>query len=519
MFWIIALVPAIVLVSNPHVVVEDGGLHLSNAMALRGLIDGWFPSLIGWRAVLAPNIVVEFTLTALTAVVTADVALKVVIVVGLVGYAISVAALMRAARLPVYFGIPLLAFEMHYFVMLGFLGFLCAVPLALGALAVAIRNPLRPHKRWTALLLTATWFTHVVPALTVSVAITLVVVVAHIADGERPSRAILAAVKAVALSLAPIALLTTVWFVQAPTGALAHGASVTSEIKQLLQFSAPLVSYAQSEYWLARALALAVYAVAAFVIALRLRRRTPLDQLDGLLAASLVIATLSIAMPEHTGSGAGFVGLRLALFATLLLVLWTCIQLRTLDGRARALAPGMLIVGAVVAVAVPLVRVPALQYLSAEAAHVDALAPCLPLHSTLIQVNLDGAGSVSPRLNPMTEQTGAIAVSRQALDLFDESGWFPFYMWRYTDNARTDRFVTPGHSFDEIPTPIELGAAIDDGLPLDAVVVYGRAAAPQQVLTDRAVATLDHDLAQHFRLVRAMPNAELWLRKGVTPSC
>ena len=53
---------------------------------------------------------------------------------------------MRAMRLPVYFGIPLLAFEMHYFVMLGFLGFVWSVPLALGALAVVIRNPLAPRK-------------------------------------------------------------------------------------------------------------------------------------------------------------------------------------------------------------------------------------------------------------------------------------------------------------------------------------------------------------------------------------
>ena len=101
--------------------------------------------------------------------------------------------------------------------------------------------------------------------------------------------------------------------------------------------------------------------------------------MDGLLAAaSAVIAVLSIAMPEHTGSGAGFIGLRLTLFAIVFLLLWACIQVSALEGRARVLMPAMLGIGAVVAVAIPIVRVPALHELSAEAAQIEALAPCLP---------------------------------------------------------------------------------------------------------------------------------------------
>lgn len=518
-FWGIAVIPFIVLVTTPHIVVEDGGLHLSNAVALRGLVDGWFPSLITWRPVLSPNITVEIALAALTAVVSGDVALKVVIGIGLIGYAIAVAVLMRAVHRPVYFGIPLLAFEMHYFVMLGFVGFVWAVPLALGALALAVRDPLAPRKVPISLLLTATWFTHVVPALAVTIAVTIVVLVAHIADDERLADAVVATVKAVALPLAPVVLLTIAWYIQAPTGALQHGQSISSNVKHLLQFSDPLVSYAQIEYWFARALAAATFAVAATVVVVRCGERNFLDRLDGLLAASVVTAALSVAMPEHTGSGAGFVGLRLGLFAILFLLLWTSIQLGSLEGRARVMSAAMLGVGAIVAVAVPIVRVPALHHLSGEAAQIEALAPCVPMHSVMMQVNVDAAGAVSPRLNPMAEQTGTVTVSRQALDLFDESGWFPFYLWRFTDNAHTDRFVAPGRSFDEVPTPIDLGAAMDSGLPLTAVVVYGRATAPQTALDDPSVRRLDNDLAEHFRMVRQMPNAELWLRKDVSPSC
>ena len=513
------MVPLLVVVTTPHIVVEDGGLHLSNAMALRGLVEGWFPSLVSWRPVLAPNSIVEIVLAGLTTVMSGDVALKVIIGVGLVGYAIAVAALMRAAHLPLCFGIPLLAFEMHYFVMLGFVGFVWAVALALGALAVTVRDPLTPRKGLMTLLLTATWFTHVVPALTVSIAVTLVVLVAHLADHQRPMRAVVATFKALAIPLAPVALLTITWFVQAPAGDMHNGPSVLSEIKHLVQFSDPLVSYAHVEYWFARALAVVAYVVAAAIIVIRVGERRFLDRLDGLLAASVVMAVLSFAAPEHTGSGAGFVGLRLGLFAILFLLLWECTQLETLTGRARALSAAMIAVGAIVAVAIPIVRIPALHQLSAEIAQIDALAPCLPLHSTMMQVNLDAAGAVSPRLNPMAEQTGAITVARQSLDLFNESGWFPFYLWRYTDTAHADRYVASGRSFDEVPTPIDLSSAMKDGLPLTGVVVYGRGAAPEDVLGDPTVKKLDNDLAQHFRVVRQTPNAELWLRKGVAPSC
>jgi hypothetical protein len=224
-------------------------------------------------------------------------------------------------------------------------------------------------------------------------------------------------------------------------------------------------------------------------------------------------------VPEHTNSGAGYVGVRMSLFAALLLILWVCSQLSSLRGRVRNAGWGMLAVAAVVAVAIPIVRIPALHHFSAQIEQIEGLAPCLPLHSTMIQVTLDG-GNAGARLGP-TYQTGVITVPREALDLGNESGWKPYYVWRFTDIARTDRYVTPGGTFDEVPTPIELGSAMAGGLPLTGVVVYGRAAAPESVLSEPAVRTLDRDLSERFRLVRASEegNAELWLRKDVLPSC
>jgi hypothetical protein len=57
-------------------------------VAWRGLIEHWFPSLLSWRAILPPNMTVEVVLAGLTTVVSADTALRLVIVIGLLGYAL-----------------------------------------------------------------------------------------------------------------------------------------------------------------------------------------------------------------------------------------------------------------------------------------------------------------------------------------------------------------------------------------------------------------------------------------------
>jgi hypothetical protein len=121
----------------------------------------------------------------------------------------------------------------------------------------------------------------------------------------------------------------------------------------------------------------------------------------------------------------------------------------------------------------------------------------------------------------MAEQTGGIAVSREALDLGDESGWYPFYVWRYAPAARADRFLKLGGHLDSVPPSLELGSAMRGGFPLDAVVLYGRVAADESVLASPSVHALQGDLDQYFRRVDVSRegNAELWLRKGLSPSC
>jgi hypothetical protein len=521
-FWAIAIVPVIVVMTTPHVVVQDGGLHFANTVALRGLFEHWFPNYLTARPTLQPNITVEGALTLLTMVTSADNALKIVLILGLLGYAVAVATLARFAGLPLILGIPLLAFEMHSLVIFGFLGFVWAVPMVLVALAVVLRRPTAPPPLLLTAALTVTWLTHIVPALVGVVAVPLIVVVAHLSDGERPVAAIAATVKRTAIPIAVVAALTLVWSAEAGDEHLMRAPHLLRAMKRLVDFSSPIATYAHAEMWLARALAAAVFCVAAGVVVTRVRGRAYINRFDGLLWSSAVMAVLTVILPEQIGSGASYIGVRISLFATLLFVLWVCTQFPTLDGLPSRAGWAMVAVAAVVAVAIPLVRIPALHRLSSEIDQIAALAPCVPQHSVIVQLNLDlAAAGLLDRTVPMAEQTGAITVSRQSLDLGNESGWYPYYIWRFTDIARADRYLRAHGYFAAVPPPIDLDAAMGGGLPLTAVVVYGRAEASAEILSEPNATSMDRALAQYFTLVRISDrgNAELWLRKGVRPTC
>ena len=54
-FWGISAVPVIVVLALPVLVLEDGGLHISNAVATNGLIRDWWPALLEWRPPFFPT--------------------------------------------------------------------------------------------------------------------------------------------------------------------------------------------------------------------------------------------------------------------------------------------------------------------------------------------------------------------------------------------------------------------------------------------------------------------------------
>ena len=525
-FWAISAVPVIIVVTLPTLVLEDGGLHISNAVAMNGLIRGWWPAVVEWRPALLPYLTSELSLTGLIQVVDGDTALKVVAAIGLIAYSLGVASLMRAVRLPLAAGIPLLAFEMSYLFMLGLTGFVWGIALCLFTVALALREPLRPAAIPLTLLLIATWFTHFVPAVVATIAVVLIALFAHLAEGEGLAKASRLVIRTLALPVGLMGVLTLVWYVQGGQGGgIQPFSGMVDSASLLVQLFGPLVTYTRAEVWLARLLALALIVAFMLVVIVRVRDRRYRDRFDGILVTALLLGALSVVMSPNGTNGVGYVNVRISLFAPIFLALWLCTQLPNLRGRAGTAWWGVAAIAAAVAVALPVVRVPALRQLAGEVQQIADVGECLPARATFVQLNLDGSGGVWSRGLPMASQaSGAFGVTRQALDLGNESGWYPVALWRYKTVARADLFLDPDKTdrwFDSVPPPMQLARAVQGGVPIDAVVVYGRANALDSVLEDSSTVALQHDLEQLFAKVRTSQggDAELWLRKGMQPAC
>ena len=193
--------------------------------------------------------------------------------------------------------------------------------------------------------------------------------------------------------------------------------------------------------------------------------------MDGLLAASMVMAVLSVAAARTHRKRRGFCRLATGLVRDPVPFAVVMHPTGALAGRARVLSLVDARRRSRCGCGIPVVRIPALHQLSTEAEHIQALAPCLPLHATMMQVNLDAAGDGSPRLNPMAEQSGAITVPARP-STFSTNPAGSRSTCGATPIAPAPTGLSPlGGAFDEVPTPIDLGAAIDHGLPLTGVVV------------------------------------------------
>jgi hypothetical protein len=552
-------VPVLAVLTVHPLVLQDGGLHLSNAVAWRGLVNGWWPGLLEWRTLLAPNMTVELALLGLTHLLSGDAAVRIVVAIGLVGYAAAVAVLMRVLRLSLWLGIPLLAFQMNFLLMMGSLGFVWAVPLALGALALALLQPHAPPVFPLSVMLMLSWLTHIAPALIATVVIVLIVLAAHLGDGTPLSHTLLPLAKYVALPAAPVIVLSIFWLATTGTAALDPEHDFGEAVTGVLGFAHPLVAYTYLEYWCAGIFAVASYAAVACAVLYRvLRQRWYVLPEDGLLGAALLLIYGAVMTPENSSNGAGFIATRLSLFGALVLTLWLAAQwpyrTRTTrapqtptllqDPRRRLVKPSAAtlaaqradrvwglrvttwwaaaITAALTALVLPLIRLPALQQLSGELDQIRSLAPCLPSRSTFVQLNLDDDGALSARgMHPLAEQIGYLAVERQALDLGNESGWEPFYVWRYPSDTRADQRLGLTGPISAVAPDVHLADAIARGWPLDAVVLYGRATATGHTMSRSSTRTLLTDLDQQFwrATVSSDGRAELWLRRGHPASC
>ncbi|MHC1562732.1 hypothetical protein ACR9E3_27530 [Actinomycetospora sp. C-140] len=516
---VVAAVPVVAVLLPAQLVVMDGGLHLSSSVALRSTVTGRWPELLSWRPGLPPNLTVELLMAALSGLVDPDVAVRAVVVLALVGFAVAAVVLVRAAGAPPWTALLVLPMQMNAMVMVGLLGFLVAVTPALLAVALVLRRPGRFSVAAVTALLVLTWLTHLVPALAGLVGV-VAVVVAHELPGAPGG-----AVRALRRLAAPVVVVLglTVLFLLAGGTDGSRGASPFGGGLDVLELRTPLIALAQPEYLLARVLSVALYG-AAVVLVLQRWRRGALRPVaaDGLLVAAVVLGVAAAVAPDRIGS-TSYVAGRLSIFLPIFLGAWVATGWTTTPDRwARRAVAAAAALATVVALAVPLARVPAMASFGQDLAELRGLAPCVPSGATIAQLSVDGGHDRAVRLTPTVDLAGYLAVERGLLDLRNVSGSVSYYTWSLAPGARPVPALAPvDEALDDVPPRITLGAAVERGYPLQTVVVYGRRDAAPDVLDDPGWRGTEADLVRDFRRVRTTPTglAELWVRKDVVSPC
>lgn len=545
-FWLVALAPVLAIVVLPRLVVQDGGLHLTAATALGQLWSGDFAGSIEFRPGLPPNTVLELVLLGLLQIFSAGVALKIVVAALLLGFALAARSLVTAAGAPAPWAVLLLPFAWNRPLAWGFLDFVAAVVLGMLAIAMVLRRPERPPVLALALLLTLTWFTHLVPAVAAGLICLVIAATAALgrrtaAPGTRGNQ--VAGIGRVVLAGVPAAVLTVVFTaLNRPGASPPQPDSLKQRVLQVVGMTRADVSTVHLEYDAYRLVALLMYAAAAVSVLVRLRGKDDgggwrLRPADGLLAAAALSMVVAVLAPVGVDGAGGFLGMRLALYPSLLLAAWVAGELgrpivgaaageptspRAGRSRQTALAVGAGVLAGAISLLLVVSRYPTQHRFSDAARQVDQVGACLPVRSTVFQLFLDDGGSQAVQLQPYDGIGGFVETERNSLDMGNEAGWVPYYLWRYRDAQRPDtRLGIEANGLYDVPPRVNLAGALAGGLRLDAILVLGRPTAAEDTLADGPTKQTLADLAANYRQVRVSSagTAELWLRKGLNPSC
>ncbi len=538
----LAAIPVVAILRLPALASQDGGLHLASAVAVDGLLAGRWPGLLEWKAILSPNLTIELVLVALLKLFSPDAALRITVGAALILFAVAVAALTRAAGGSMLLGVLFLPFQASYLLNAGLLGFVFAMPLGIYAVALVVRRPNRPPRVALAILLAITWCTHLVPAIAATCTIFVVTLVAELVAtngsvGRRLMIATRATVRTLLVPASPVIVLTLAWLLT--SGVLSKDLSnpphsVWAAFRAVVGMTYATVSYVDAELWIYRYFALVLYALAVAILVARKKSRKGshfrLQSLDGLLLAAIIFAIFAIVVPDASPSGAVYVASRVSLFSSLLFVAWIVSQLASLlpapGGRASAGVKSISVVAVISAVCVlaaaAAVRLPAQEIAGREAVAIRSVGDCIPEGSTIIQLRLADESRYSSRVRPVVHEDGSLAATRSLLALDNESGYYPFYQWEFTDRARADRLLlTERSGAVHVPPAVDLGRAVREGFPLNAVLLYGRSVAAAGLQSEPRAVALQRDLEAHFKLVEQAGDGlvELWLRRDLRSPC
>jgi len=534
-FWVVAAAPVVAVLLLPELVLQDGGLHLSSATTLGQVFTGEYGGIIEWRPGVPPNLTVELVLLGLLHVLDAGLALKVLVCALLIGFAMAARSLVVAAGAPAPWAVLLLPFAWHRPLAMGFLDFCAAVVLMMATVACVLRWSQRPHRLpvWKlGALLLLTWATHLVPwlvALGVCVAVVLARALSRRASGERPMLG--SDLIRVTVAAAPSALLTAIFVIaNPPDGLSSETAGPLERLRDVVTMTGAYVSTTHAEFDIYRVVALVLYVCAAVAVLARIRARSResdrigVEVTDGVLLAALLGVLAAVVSPGGVAGAGGFLAMRVSLLLPLLLVPWLAAQLAraTINPRLRIPVLAMAMAMGMVSLVLVVLRFPAQQETGRLAAEIREVGGCLPRNSTILQLGLDDGSSSSVVLQPMVEQVGFVAADRDALDMGNESGWVPYYLWRYRPDQRPDQVLRAGRfGLYTVPPHIDLARGLADGLQLDAVLVYGRVNASPDALADDTARAFLVEVGHAYTRVAVSHGgaAELWLRNGAVPAC
>jgi hypothetical protein len=254
--------------------------------------------------------------------------------------------------------------------------------------------------------------------------------------------------------------------------------------------------------------------IAAIVI--RARSGPVLRDHDAFFVYAAVAAAIAILSPASVESGGSYIPQRLALFPVYGVALWLA-AVNLPRWTTRTADVGWIVIAAVFLVA----RLPVTMALSADAIEYEALAPCVALGATMIQVNL----SLVPRgslalTDPFTSETGRIAAATQGHDLGNFEGAFPFFL--IENHAVNNPYVwllTRGDGFYLPPPGVDLDRyrTRPEGV-VDYVFVVGRPRATLQTLAASDWTNLDRELESGYRRVEVSSSGlvEEWERNDPT---
>jgi hypothetical protein len=486
---------------------QDGPAHVENAAILIRHHDPGADHLRRYYTIsdrLDPTWLGHLALAGLVAVAPPRIADKLFVT----GYVIAfVAALWWALRGIgpeaaglTFLGLPLV---FNFLLHLGFYSFGYSVAAALVALGLAVRRDLwtRTFTLGLAAFVLFVWALHPISALVV-VACTISIGTARagraISAGVALRRALLDYVRPPTLASLPFVAVTMLFSLRFRDGT--PGRHPWLVLIERLVTGDVLVSYDRHELWIATGF---VVGLGILALARRRPRHGP-----GLLLAALVMVGLYFVVPDHVATSrlmhAGLVSPRLALYVYLLLLFVVAAQPHR--RRAHRL---LQIAGAVVALALLVVRLPSYVALDAQLAEYLSAAPYLARGSTVLPLSFAPRGlradgsDLSVRIQPFLHAAGWIAVERDLVEFTNYEAAMELFPVEWRDEVNPYFYLGPPGGHEETPPRVDL-TAYEARTPgsIDAVLLWGPTRDRRQILVRRAIL---RDLATGWDLTYTSP--------------